>query len=197
LIPTSENPTDFTPQRIHSPTVVQHLRKILTSIFRHRNLKIAGYLVILFSIYLFIVEISAFINLPTRNDERFELIELIKYKEDTLSRFYLWILLFLGGIGLIRKNFLGWIIPQFFITFGYLFFILLGIFGGLKQNLIVLITAIIFTLITILLIRFFLKKKIKLYFDVKDSRVKLYYLIIIMLIGIFSIIEYYSFYIFE
>lgn len=162
----------------------------LNSIFTSRNINILGFVISIISIGLVLKVIFEFFTLPsTRDQYLYPGVDFIKYKEQTISQIFFWFLFLIFGIGIIRKNNWGWIIPQFILLSG-----LLGIiwiyFESEKARIdrTLIIIDLIYISITILVVRFSLLKKTKTYFRIKNNRMILYYSLILLLSIIYWIL---------
>lgn len=160
------------------------------TIFSKRRIKIIGYFISTIFSVLFIREIYHYFSLPNSDDVP-EIISLFKYQENAIIQGYLWILLALFGVGLIRQNFFGWLIPQSILLIGLDFFILLIFSAEVSDIRIGLIFIwVLYTLFCFIVFRFFIKGKPKYFFNVTIKMMPYYYGIAISLSAIYWILDY-------
>ncbi len=148
-------------------------------------IKIIGYIIVIFSIVLIAITISNYVALRN-SSEISTIIDLVKWKEITISSAYLYCLLLLLGIGLVKRNFLAWIIPQILLLICLVPFWWWVMKSRLiPVELIYLILGSVFSVFSIFIFRYFIVGKPKTFFQIKKSRIKYYYLIIVSLSGMF------------
>ena len=156
--------------------------------------KIIGYFVIATSLGLIANEIIHFFRLPSMTDPISELVDFYKYKQNTIAQGLLWILLFIFGLGLIKSNFLGWLIPQIFLFIGLVYFIPFYIFEGiLKNNFILDLIGFIYLLGTIGIVIFLNRNKLMAFFMVNRSKRLIIYLSIVFIGIMYYLIDSYSY----
>lgn len=158
-------------------------------IFSKRNLTILGYIIGLISIGLIGREIHHFIVLP-RTDEVPETIDLFKYKETTIGNGYFWILTFLLGYGLVKKNMFGWIIPQTVVLIGLAPFILIPAIYGINSNdLNILILGGLYLIICCIIFWLLSKGKAIDFFNIDKSKLIYHYVLILILTTFYELID--------
>jgi hypothetical protein len=147
-----------------------------------KYIRIIGVVMVLLSIGLIIREIIQFNNLQSITDPICTVVDFSKYKQDTILLFFIWVLLGIFGIGLIKLNFYGWIIPQTLLIFGLVNFTLIMVFDdNSKWNLVNIVMIVSFLSISYVLFYLFNRNILLEYFNVKKSgRMLLYILSVIV-----------------
>ena len=161
----------------------------LKTIYSAKSIKIFGYLLSSISIILISREIYHFLTLPSTADVP-DIIDIFKYKENTIGQGYLWIQLMLLGYGLTSKNKIGWIIPQSLLLTGFVPFIWILIVDGFSgREIVFFIIGLVYLIFCIFVIRFFLMGRPREFFKIDLNKVKFYYPLIIVIAAIYWIIE--------
>ena len=168
--------------------------KLITKILNSQNLKKIGYIFVIVSIALFVREVYHFFTLISANNFNSEgaIGEFYKYKEDTLPQGYLWVLLLMFGLGLIKQNILGWLIPQTYLLIANIPFLLFIPYEDFDEIKILLLVGVTFTILNILMIRIFRKKILLNFFKINSTNLKYYYLLIVILASTYWILHYYG-----
>jgi len=171
----------------------------MTKILSYQNIKKIGYLIVILAIGLIIREIYYYFNSISLNyfNESEEGLtgDFFRYKQDSLHQGYLSFLLLLFGIGLIKRNIFGWLIPQTFlliVNIPFLIFIPYEEFDEIKYLLLFGVTYTVFFIFTLWL---FKKDKLMHFFQIESIKLKYYYSIIIILSSIYWIFNIYGNYI--
>lgn len=165
--------------------------KKISELFSSRNIKVIGYIIFIVSIGFLIREIFQYNRLPSKNDPMSQVVDYFKYKQNTLTQGYIWILLALFGWGLIKRNNLGWLIPQIFSFMGFVPFTLMIYYYGFSLERVIYGTLYLLFLISIIIL--FNRPKLKDYFKISFTRMKSYYLIIPIIAILYFILERYDF----
>lgn len=150
------------------------------TIFSKRNLKIIGYIItIIFSLRL-CYEVYDYIKILNTFGNLVDYIE--KFKEWVYVRLYFWSLLVLFGVGLIRSNFLVWVIPQGILFIGFFFFLLLVLNMEIVTsiNLFIVILSL-YLIVSFIVFRFFLKEKVRNFLKVKKRLIPYYYGLVVFI----------------
>jgi len=162
------------------------------SIITNNTTKVVGLIIVLIATGLVIREMIQLYRLPSITDPICEVVDFFKYKQDTIPLIYLWILIFFLGIGIMKRNYFGWVIPQSFLTIGLIPCISAIIYIIIPQNnYVLIIIVLIYFLISFGLVRLFNHYKVLEFFKVsKKMRLSYYSLIIGITIGYYLIDNY-------
>ncbi len=153
---------------------------------KKQNIKVIGYVISCLSGFLLCREVYHYFTLPSIN-EISELTDLIKCKEGTINQGILLSLFLFFGIGIIRQNILGWILPQAILLIGIVFFLLV-LLANIKIGFLIL--AILYLLFCIIIFRYFIFGKPKKYFNIQTSKIPYYYIFITIITVIYWTIEF-------
>ena len=168
----------------------------MIKIFNSQNLKKIGYLIVSISVLLIVQEIYYYfysISSNIVNNSGGLTGDLSRYKQDSLHQGYLCFLLLLFGIGLIKQNMFGWLIPQTYLLIGNIPFIIFIPYEDFDEIKILLLVGLIYTFLNIYIIWLFKKTKFIRFFKIKTDNLKYYYPLIVILAIIYWIFEYYGY----
>ncbi len=166
------------------------MKKILNS----QNLKKIGYLIVVVSVFFVVREIYYYFNSVSVNgfNGKGLLGSLYRYKQDSLNQGYLWLLLLLFGIGLIRRNMFAWLIPQTYLLIGNIPFIIFIPYENFHKIKVLLLIGIIYTIFTIFTLWYFRKAKFIRFSRIESKNFKYYYPLMVILAIIYWIFDYYG-----
>lgn len=154
------------------------------------KLNIAAYIIIFLSIFLIGREIFHYFTLPGKYDVP-EIIDLLKYKESTISQGFIWLLFFVFGIGLLYRNFSAWLIPQTFIIIGFAFFILFLFVEELSDiSTGFIIIWIVYSIFSFFIFRYFIIGRPHIFFRILKQKIPYYYILALILTAIYWFIEF-------
>jgi len=164
-------------------------------ILNPKNLKRLGYIIIGISVIFIIREIYFYFHSVSINEINKEggiLGDLFRYKQDSLYQGYLWILFFLLGIGFVKQNLLGWIIPQTYLLIGNIPFIIFIVYESFDEIKYLVLVGLIYSALNLLIIRYLRKPRFVSSFHINLAYSVYYYLLIGVFACIYWVFQYYG-----